>query len=231
MPKKSYSRKRVRKKRTSFRKNKRNQKTRKSRRRTMRKQMGGAKHQCMGVSGENCPKEAWNFTGFGNTGWWAGENIEWSGLGGWSGQRVPRKRMTGDDGRTKEGRLICPFCYNIYTTNQDDDGDTGDPNLVDEPVASEEGGTQRNPNLGIYGADTYFDSGQMDAQYDRMRSGEGLPIYLPGPNTKVPDRTNSTFIDENGHEWTTCDVSDFRAQGLVTTSEGKKMGLHSRSQA
>ena len=110
MPKKSYSRKRARKKRTSFRKNKRKQKTRKSKRRTMRKQVGSGYYKCPGDFGGGCPLAAYHFTGRGNTGWWAGENINWRPAAGyWSGQRVAGEQMKGkiDD----DDNLLCPECF------------------------------------------------------------------------------------------------------------------------
>jgi hypothetical protein len=116
MPKKSYSRKRVRKKRTSFRKNKRKQKTRKSKRRTMRKQVGSGYYKCPGDFEEGCPHKAYHFSGFrGNTGWWAGKNIDWLPAAGyWSGQRADGKQMKGEDGLGDSDERLCPECFKVY---------------------------------------------------------------------------------------------------------------------
>ena len=116
MPKKSYSRKRVRKKRTSFRKNKRKQKTRKSKRRTMRKQVGSGYYKCPGNFEGGCHHKAYHFSGYrGNTGWWAGENINWQpAFGHWSGQRVDGKQMEGEDGLGDSDERLCPKCFEEY---------------------------------------------------------------------------------------------------------------------
>jgi hypothetical protein len=62
-----------------------------------------------------CPYEAYHFDGRGNTGWWAGENINWQpAFGYWSGQRVDGKQMGGEGGTGDSNERLCPECFKEY---------------------------------------------------------------------------------------------------------------------
>jgi len=81
----------------------------------MRKQVGSGYYKCPGDFKEGCTRNAYQFTGRGNTGWWAGKNINWRlAVGYWSGQRVDGEQMEGEDGLGDSDERLCPECFKEY---------------------------------------------------------------------------------------------------------------------